>query len=216
MVKYRDRNKKMMNTKTPKKGILTILVLILVTLTLSFQGFHFFEHIVQLGHWIFNDRSFAYMTPWVMTWVEHLGMYYWPEASMKMQMHLGMELIHLIGNGIFFAGTLGLYVFVKNRASKWAIIIQGIHLYEHISLTLSAIAVGKSIGLSTFFGIAIDHYFLVGYRVLWHFTLNLIPSVLVIIAFIRMHQNKKLANNTNFEKVGELRNEIKKNSGETQ
>ncbi len=198
MIKWYNakKQKKSMQTNTEnnnpqKKGLLISIALIIVVLTLLFQGFHFFEHIIQLGHWLFYDRSFAYMSPWVMTWVMKLGAFFWPEITMNMQMHLGMELIHLIGNSIFFIGTLGLYFFVKNKASKWALIIQGVHLYEHISLTVSAIAIRKSIGVSTFFGFPVDAGFLVGYRVLWHFLFNLIPSVLVMLVLFKLYQKRK-------------------------
>jgi hypothetical protein len=69
---------------------------------------------------------------------------------------------------------------------RWAFCIEGLHLCEHVLLTVTAIFVGKPIGVSTLFGYAPDlgREFAVGYRVSWHFALNLLPMPFCMIALL--------------------------------
>jgi hypothetical protein len=172
---------------------LSILVTVLflgTTLALIFQGAHFFEHFVQVLVWIVGDRSRAYMTPWGEWCMNWLGRVVAPGQEASRQAILGFEMLHLIGNAIFLAGIFGLFALIKkSKALVWAAVIQGFHLYEHVSLTISAIAIGKSIGFSTFFGLSVDKLTLVGYRVWWHFIFNLIPSILIVMVLYGMRKN---------------------------
>jgi hypothetical protein len=53
-------------------------------------------------------------------------------------------------------------------------------------LTFTAIYVGKPIGVSTLFGYAPEfgREFAVGYRVTWHFVLNLLPMPFCMVALM--------------------------------
>lgn len=175
-----------------KKSIVITTLLGVTAGALIFQVVHFFEHFAQVFVWIVGDRSKAYMTPWGMWCMEWLGRVLAPNQDAGRQGQIGFEMLHLIGNGIFVVGIFGLFKFVRrSKALIWAAAIETFHLYEHVSLTISAIAIGKAIGFSTFFGLPVDKLTLVGYRVWWHFVFNLIPSVLVAIVLWRAYREKR-------------------------
>jgi hypothetical protein len=99
---------------------------------------------------------------------------------------LGLEVLHLIANGIFLA-TLGLlYYLTGNKWVRWGLYIETFHLYEHIMLTSTAFFIGKPIGLSTLFGGAGlgSKDFAVGVRVTWHFFMNLLPMPFAMIGLM--------------------------------
>jgi hypothetical protein len=154
------------------------------TLGLLFQVGHFAEHAIQFSVWILGELSniCGRDTPWMSVWatelVRQLGGLLFPTAEATRRMMLGMEVLHLIGNSIFLAGLACLYYCVRSKWVRWALYIEAFHLYEHILLTSTAYFVGKPIGISTLFGganIIGDREFAVGYRVSWHFAMNLLP-----------------------------------------
>ena len=59
------------------------------------------------------------------------------------------------------------------KAVAW----QGVHVAEHVLLTVTWLMFGKTIGISTFFGLVAAGPFLSSYRVWWHFVINLIVTV---------------------------------------
>jgi hypothetical protein len=103
------------------------------------------------------------------------------------QMMLGMEILHLLGNGIFLTALACLYACVPSKWVRWAIYIETFHLYEHISLTATAYFIGKPIGMSTLFGAAYlgPREFTVGCRVSWHFAMNLLPMPFAMIGLMQ-------------------------------
>ncbi|MEQ1883189.1 MAG: DUF6008 family protein, partial [Burkholderiales bacterium] len=127
-------------------------------LGLVFQVGHFAEHAVQFSIWVLGDysnvcgRDKPWMSPWVMGLVSQLGILVAPSAEPARQMMLGMEVLHLIGNGIFLTALVCLYLCLPSKWVRWALYIEGFHLYEHIMLTATAFFIGKPIGLSTLFG----------------------------------------------------------------
>jgi hypothetical protein len=107
-----------------------------------------------------------------------------------------MEVLHLIGNGIFLAGLACLYYCLPSRWVRWALYIEGFHLYEHIMLTTTAFFVGKPIGMSTLFGGASvigDREFAVGCRVTWHFAMNLLPMPFAMPGLMEHWRRKGVA-----------------------
>ena len=103
-------------------------------------------------------------------------------------MMVGMELLHLIGNSIFLVTIGSIYCFFPTRLVRAAFMIEGFHLCEHLILTSSLIFIGKPIGFSTLFGysgMVWAREYVVGYRVFWHFAMNLIPPVLIMKALIQ-------------------------------
>jgi hypothetical protein len=169
-----------------------------VGLGLAFQVGHFIEHAVQFGVWIggqfqwvaaaFCGRDTPYMSPPLTAMVRFVGRTLFPDANEARQMMLGMELLHLMGNAAFVMTITGAYYLMPNKWIRWALYIEGGHLCEHLALTLTAYYVGKPIGISTLFGQA-PYYFgrngAVGYRVAWHFAMNLLPMPFVMVGMMK-------------------------------
>lgn len=163
-------------------------------LGLAFQVGHFAEHAIQFGVWVLGDYSYicGRDTPWMSPWVTELvlgtGTMLFPVADAPRRMMMGMEVLHLAGNGIFLTSLFCLYYCVRSRWIHWALYIEGFHLYEHLMLTLTAYFIGKPIGLSTLFGgsdIIGSREFAVGYRVTWHFAMNLLPMPFAMIGLMQ-------------------------------
>jgi hypothetical protein len=148
---------------------------------------------MQFGVWLLGDlsnicgRDTPWMSPWVTEMVQRAGVMLFPDVPAKRQMMMGMEILHLIGNGIFLTSLGCLYYCKRSRWIRWALYVEGFHLYEHLMLTLSAYFVGKPIGLSTLFGgssVIGSTEFAVGYRVTWHFAMNLLPMPFAMIGLM--------------------------------
>jgi hypothetical protein len=168
-------------------------------LGLLFQVGHFAEHAFQFAVWVLGDLSniCGRDTPWMSAWatelVRRIGLTLFPSADTARRMMLGMEVLHLIGNSIFLGGLACLYYCTRSRWVRWALYIEGFHLYEHVMLTASAYFVGKPIGISTLFGgagIVGDREFAVGYRVTWHFAMNLLPMPFAMIGLMEYWREK--------------------------
>lgn len=165
--------------------LITYTAILIISLTLTFQFFHFAEHFIQVSVWVGGAKEKAYMSPVGMWTMEQVGAHLFPNLPMKQQEKLGFEFLHLIGNAIFLVGIIGLFYFIKNsKKLLWAFVIETFHLIEHILLSLSALYIEKSIGFSTMFGLPMSPLFSVGYRVWWHFIFNLIPTALVILVLL--------------------------------
>ncbi|HTZ36847.1 MAG TPA: DUF6008 family protein [Stellaceae bacterium] len=169
-----------------------------VGLGLAFQVGHFAEHAIQFAVWVsgtyqwvattFCGRDTPYMSPPLTRMVQIAGALLFPGSSPARQMMLGMELLHLMGNAIFLATIAGVYYFCPSKWVRYAFCLEGGHMCEHLALTATALFVGKPIGISTVFGQAV--YWLgqegaVGYRVTWHFAMNLFPMPFVMIGMMR-------------------------------
>jgi hypothetical protein len=180
----------------PRPGIKLDLATLMAAIAgtgLAFQVGHFAEHAIQFGVWLLGDRSgicgrdTPWMSPWVTEAVRRAGLYLVPEANPQRQMMLGMEALHLAGNSIFLTSLGCLYFCIRSKWIRWALFIEGFHLYEHLFLTLTAFFIGKPIGLSTLFGgadIIGGREFSVGYRVSWHFAMNLLPMPFAMIGIM--------------------------------
>src|SRR5262249_15742777 len=160
-------------------------------LGLLFQIGHFAEHAIQFTVWLLGDlsnicgRDTPWMSPWTTELVRNLGLWLFPTAGAARRMMLGMETLHLIGNSIFLTSLACLYYCVRSKWVKWALLVETFHLYEHILLTATGYFVGKPIGLSTLMGgsdVIGNREFAVGYRVSWHFFMNLLPMPFAMVA----------------------------------
>ena len=166
---------------------------------LAFQVGHFAEHAIQFAVWILGDlssicgRDTPWMSPWVTAMVRQAGTIMFPAADESRQMMMGMEVLHLIGNSIFLISLGCLYYCVRSKWIRWALYIETFHLYEHLMLTLTAYFIGKPIGLSTLFGgsgIIGSREFAVGYRVTWHFAMNLLPMPFAMVGLMEHMRSK--------------------------
>jgi hypothetical protein len=183
---------------SPNFAQITNLLAILVGLGLAFQVGHFLEHGVQFAVWIFGKTQWVISTfcgrdtPF-MSWpvsemVRLMGAVFFPEGDVARQMTMGIEVLHLIGNGVFLATIVGVYYFMPSKWVRYAFYVEGAHLCEHIALTVTAYYLGKPIGLSTMFGQAglwWGREAAVGYRVSWHFAMNLLPMPFVMIGMMQ-------------------------------
>jgi hypothetical protein len=177
--------------------LLNVLAVI-AGLGLAFQVGHFLEHAAQFAVWLcgtydwvatdFCGRGVPYMSPPLTKAVAFAGEYLFPEAGPARQMMLGMELLHLIGNGTFLT-TIGIvYSLIPSKWVRYAFYIEGAHLIEHLALTLTAYYLGIPIGLSTAFGRARSLWgteAAVGWRVSFHFFMNLFPMPCVTIGIMQ-------------------------------
>lgn len=175
-----------------KLDLATVLAAIAGT-GLAFQVGHFAEHAIQFGVWVLGassglcGRDTPWMSPWVTEMVRRAGIMLFPADNPQRQMMLGMEVLHLIGNSIFLISLGCLYYCIRSKWIRWALYVEGFHLYEHVFLTLSAYFIGKPVGLSTLFGgtgVIGSKEFAVGYRVSWHFAMNLLPMPFAMIGIM--------------------------------
>lgn len=145
---------------------------------------HIQEHIAQVAYW----AAHPYVQPWMTPW--GAGLANGLERIDSSKPTFGMEFLHLTGNFIFLAGIAGVMVITRHaratKARKWGKMgmwMQGIHGLEHMSLTLSIVFGAKrAIGLSTWFGLINPGPALWTYRVWWHFTANVVGSIIFGIA----------------------------------
>ena len=171
---------------------------ICVGLGLLFQVGHFLEHAVQFVVWltgkyewvvfVFCGRDTPFMTGPVNNLVLFTGSAFYPNAPLPRQMMMGVEILHLIGNSLFLITIGGAYHFMRSKWVRWALYVEGFHLCEHIALFLTANYIGKPIGISTLFGEAGALWgkeAAVGYRVSWHFAMNLLPMPFVMVAMMQ-------------------------------
>ena len=176
------------------------MLVICVGLGLAFQVGHFAEHAFQFGiwlygtyHWVasaFCGRDMPYMSPPLTAMVRAAGALAFPDANPARQMMLGMELLHLAGNGIFLATIAAASCSTPSKLVRCALYLEGGHLCEHLALFLTAYFVGQPLGVSTLFGQSaywLGQQGAVGYRVSWHFAMNLLPMPFVMIGLMK-HQ----------------------------
>jgi hypothetical protein len=173
---------------------------VIATLALAFQIGHFFEHFAQFVIWLLGDLSAicGRDTPWVSGWavpmIDAIGAFVAPAAPQARKTMLGLEVLHLIGNSIFLVGIAASYILTRHKLVWWAFVIEGLHLCEHILLTGSVFAFGKPMGVSTLFGQALSvlpsKEWAVGYRVSWHFVMNLFPMPLVMAGLMESWEKR--------------------------
>lgn len=154
----------------------------MVIIGTAIQLCHFYMHGLQTWHWLFVDRSTAYMTPLGWHISDQLGMvfYGYAHAGMMATKMVGMQWMHLLLN-CAFVGTLLLALrLAPNKYMRWALAVELMHLGEHIALTTSAMLTGGiDYGWSNLFGYAVvwfGHNAGVGYKVWWHFLINFVPT----------------------------------------
>lgn len=177
---------------------LKIFSIMIVGLGLAFQVGHFVEHAVQFAVWLFGTsqwvaanfcgRNIPYMSGPVTRAVSAAGAYLFPKADVARQMMMGTEILHLVGNTVFLTTIASVFYFIPTKLVRYAFYIEVAHLCEHVSLTLSAYYAGTPIGLSTLFGeapVLWGRELAVGWRVSWHFAMNLLPMPFVMMALMR-------------------------------
>jgi hypothetical protein len=155
--------------------------------TVAFQAVHTLEHILQVGFWIRRPYYQPWLSPWALAAQKGLTNYFDPQARPQ----TGNELLHLLGNLIFFFGLLAINHALRvsttsrrdRRFSLAALAIQGIHVTEHVLLTTTWYLTGVPRGASTLFGYAftLPAPWAPGIRIVWHFLANFLPMTFVLL-----------------------------------
>ncbi|MHB1086445.1 MAG: DUF6008 family protein, partial [Minisyncoccota bacterium] len=127
---------------------LCVAVATVAMLGMLFQVGHFAEHAAQFFIW--SDGYFSgyfasicgpdkpWMSEWAIPMVQYIGGIVVPAGDTARRMMLGMETLHLIGNSIFLTAVGACWLLLpRSKLVKWAFIIEGLHLCEHILLTVS-------------------------------------------------------------------------------
>lgn len=148
---------------------------------LGFQLVHGLEHVAQVVAWIAAPDKPPFLTPWAVVGRDAL--------AVDGDMALGNELLHLFGNLVFAAGLLALGWLARparswSRSLSVAVVVQGLHVAEHVALTVTAAWVGTAIGLTTLFGILDAGPGLWTLRVLAHFVLNAVATMAAGVAVL--------------------------------
>lgn len=174
-----------MTATAPRSHSVTRGVKYLAVAALAFQAVHFVEHLAQLGYWLMHPAEAPWLTPWAAGGRDLL--------AFSGRSALGNELLHLVGNLIFLAGLGALltYCHWRGRAAAYpplriALLLQGVHVLEHLALTATTVVFGKAIGLSTFFGL-VGGPLMTSYRVWFHLLINLVASWYGWRALVAMH-----------------------------
>jgi hypothetical protein len=167
--------------------------LIVIVVGVIGQIGHLTEHVAQVGYWFQHPNSPAWMTPWGNALARGFG------QIDTFKPTLGMEILHLTGNFIFLAGLAAVMVITRHARGtrtrfwgKMGVWMQGLHGLEHLSLTLSVwFGASQAIGLSTWFGQLTPGPGLTTYRIWWHFTANVIGSIIFGIALYHLWRERR-------------------------
>lgn len=152
-----------------------------VIMTIGFQVIHALEHVLQAGYWLLHPADAPWLTPWAAVGRDALaGLADGHPGS-------GSELLHLAGNIVFLVGLVALTALqprsrrIHPRWLRAALVLQGLHVGEHVLLTATWLSTGRALGATTLFGL-LDGAVMGGVRVWAHFLLNLIATALAVAA----------------------------------
>lgn len=160
---------------------------------LVFQAVHAAEHVAQATYWLVNPT----VAPWMSSWA--MGLAGGLTALSGGTPALGMELLHLVGNALFFGGLLLAFRLPEQYRNpdmlRWlrlATMVQALHLGEHVLLTASVALSGKAIGLSTMFGLLpAGTPAASGYRVFFHLIVNFVALVFALRAVLAVRDRRQ-------------------------
>lgn len=153
----------------------------IVIVTIGFQVVHALEHVLQTGYWLVHPTDAPWLTPWAAAGRDALA------GLADGQPGSGSELLHLAGNIVFLVGLVALAALgTRDRRldPRWlhaALLLQALHVGEHILLTVTWLAMGRALGVTTALGL-IDGAVMGGVRVWAHFLLNLLATAFAVAA----------------------------------
>ena len=156
---------------------------------LGFQAVHGLEHVVQAGAWVLAPDQPPFLTPWAAAGADVL--------AVGGNAGLGNELLHLVGNVIFLVGLAGLAglaagtAAARTRSLRWALVIQGAHVAEHVALTVSAALLGRAIGVTTLFGTLAPGPAQWSLRVAAHLGINAAATIAAALAVIQVVRRQR-------------------------
>lgn len=154
---------------------------------LVFQLVHVLEHGLQVAVWAGEPGARPWISPWAAETATGVGHWCSILAPASSPNPLGTELLHLYGNVIFLAGLVvltGLPRLADHRLARTAMLIQAVHVAEHVVLSTTLVTTGTAYGVST----QLDQVLPVGAsttRVLFHFGINAVATVYAVLAVRR-------------------------------
>ncbi len=167
----------------------------------AFQLVHMLEHTLQFGFWIRKPYSFPWLTPWALAAQKGLTNFFDPQSRVQS----GGEILHLLGNLIFLFPLVAIVDALKRagtakRERRFAVLAfwsEAVHSAEHVVLTSTWYLFGVPRGFSTFFGYAYQMQapWASGVRIIWHFLLNLVPTVCLFGALAELRRAGLLSEN---------------------
>ena len=164
---------------------LKVAALIAVIGGVGLQTFHSIEHVIQGYFWARDPLAPGYMSPLAKKAATGLESIASSTFGISGRSTLGMELLHLVGNTLFFLGIVALVIGAgfkaKQTAAKYALAFEGIHLLEHIALTATTVAGFPAWGSSTLYG-NLSGSQLSTHRIMWHLVMNLAALALTLYA----------------------------------
>lgn len=148
---------------------------------IGFQLFHATEHMAQVSYWLAQPAAPPWLSPWAEMGVGII-------AGLTDGRHgTGAELLHLLGNVVFLTGLAAALQLAATqhrpdtRLLRVALWVQAAHVGEHLLLTTTWLAVGRTLGVSTAFGaLAANPTAAVTARVWVHLVMNLVGIVLAL------------------------------------
>lgn len=150
---------------------------------LGFQALHVLEHVVQAGAWVAAPEQPPFLTPWATAGRDAL--------ALGGDIALGTEVLHLAGNVVFLVGLLAFGALVRGHAGSrtrrslhLALVVQALHVAEHVALTATAATAGTAVGVTTVFGLLENGPALWTLRVNAHLTLNTIATVAAAVSVL--------------------------------
>lgn len=168
-----------------------------VVASLGLQTFHSLEHVVQSAVWAKNPLAPGYMSPLAKQAAAGLESVAASAFGITGRSTLGMELLHLVGNTLFFIGIVALVVgqpfASRRRAALYAATFEGIHLFEHAVLTATTIAGFPAWGSSTLYN-TISGSQLSTHRIWWHLVMNIAALALTVHAVKGSEYTKAVRN----------------------
>lgn len=170
-----------------------VAALVAVVGGVGLQTFHSFEHVIQGFFWFRDPLAPGYMSPLAKKAATGLESIAAHTLGVSGRSTLGMELLHLVGNTLFFLGIVALVLgtqFASRRpAAVFALVFEGIHLIEHAALTATTIAGYPAWGSSTLYG-NLSGSQLSTHRIWWHLVMNVAALALTIYALVAKEYGK--------------------------
>ena len=117
---------------------------------LAFQVVHLLEHLLQAGYWFAHPTQSPWLTPWATAGRDLLA------GPVGGHAGGGNELLHLAGNLVFLAALVAAVPVARHRGGRqthtWlrrAVLLQAVHVAEHVVLTWTSLAWGQARGVTT-------------------------------------------------------------------
>lgn len=171
-----------------------VILLVICGAAFAFQVLHMAEHVVQLVKWSERPTIPAPMSGLAMSASAWLAV-----TVTNGYRGTSMEVLHLIGNLVFLTGAVAGLVGLSaprrspaaRRTLRLLVLVQGLHVAEHLVLVTTLMRTGVADGVTTAFGLLTPGTpSAIAARVLLHFVLNVAVTVIATIAVARAAESE--------------------------